>query len=229
MIDYIKLAKKKYWSPSKSYWLTNVNGMEEVVSYICYAAMPIKNGVLSTVLHPFPDHMDISYVNWVLNSDMFGDIFVTKDAEEGMRYGFKYIPKGTKEDTLFKLLALRFFHEFRRAETYTKLESEGFTPKESFWLLHHLTYSKQQNKFSLFNGNSNHYVIPRDLPFDLFSTEHVKKGHDVVTVPYYDAMDGDFSRCRFHIKKSAKTEIEKLITVSEEQTIENFKTYLRGT
>lgn len=140
----------------------------------CYSGLNIciREGEEATIYLPFPDYADIPYINWMLNTDLFGSRFITKDAEDGIYNGFKYQSSGDYYEDIFQLIALRFPFEFNLFQTWSAFRAEGYDEMESLWLMCRFAVNPETRNVSFWHGNSNHFLLQRSVPYKAFNEKN---------------------------------------------------------
>lgn len=147
----------------------------------CYYSLSgdLEKKKVVTVFLPYPERMDIPYVNWLLNDDLFGKGWVTKDAEDGIYNGFKYEGLGGEyADSMFRLVALRMPIEFHLGHTWSAFRKHGFTEMESLWLMQR--FKVEDVVVNHWYGNSNHFLMEKVLPFHKFTKENFRETYSSV-------------------------------------------------
>lgn len=151
------VEKAQKWNPTRTHYRY---AGEDYLHYACYSSVYHNTGEELTIYHPFPHLVDLPYMDWVINSDFFGKNFITKDAEEGVHYGFKARLNGeTTADRVIGFVALRFPLEFKLGDSWSKFRAIGLTEMESLWLMH--WFNASSGKLVPWSGNSNHYCLPK--------------------------------------------------------------------
>jgi len=134
MTDYVKRAEEERWSPIFSHYKYKREVWSDMA---CYSNLKHADPGKVRFLHPFPDIADISYLQWVLDSELFGSFLVSTDAEKGIREGFEAQLHGDRRDydVLFSAVALRMPFEFDLFDNWRAFRKAGFSELDSFYLM----------------------------------------------------------------------------------------------
>lgn len=101
------------------------------------------------------------YVDWLLNSEIFGDAFLTKSYEEGMEKGFQVDIHQPTNYLFMSMAGLRFPWECENCEPWCwgQFVEDGFTEVEALFLTVNSTIDEGKLHRAMYN--SNHLPIPR--------------------------------------------------------------------
>ena len=151
--------------------------VEFVTNMACYSMVWAGRPNMEQLYVWFPEHkckLIAEYVNWVLNSDLFGEAFITKDFEIGMVDGFEVNIDMPTNFLFSAMAALRFPWEqdLYRYDGwhYAKFREMGFTPKQCLFLLTGC-YIDDEGMICPSGYNSNHLPIPRSTGFANYKPE----------------------------------------------------------
>jgi hypothetical protein len=178
----VSYAKENHWHPDKSYY--NYSGVLGSGT-TCYSGLWGGFGRQNlTVYHPFPEDVPIEYINWLLNSDLFGHNFNTKDAEEGIQNGFSIKIKEDWRGVFGSMIALRYPFELGVGRfLWNEARSRGFTEEESLMIsIHFVKDSKDVVRISYFN--TNHIPIYSDVPITSYNRGSIDYGMNSISKRY---------------------------------------------
>lgn len=133
----------------------------------------------------FPEHEQADeyvrdLVNWILNSETFGKVFITKDYDEGVENGFKVDIHQPTNLIFMNLAALRYPWESGQSECYEwyypQFIDDGFTIEQALYLS--VNFDIMCGELVNAGYNTNHTPFPHGLPFEQLTLEHfeVQKG-----------------------------------------------------
>ena len=113
-------------------------------------------------------------VNWILNSETFGKVFITKDYDEGIENGFKVDIHQPTNLIFMNLAALRYPWESGQSECYEwyypQFIDDGFTIEQALYLS--VNFDIRGGQLMDANYNTNHTPFPHELPFEQITIEH---------------------------------------------------------
>lgn len=113
-------------------------------------------------------------VNWILNSETFGKVFITKDYDEGVEGGFKVDIHQPTNLIFMNLAALRYPWESGQSECYEwyypQFIDDGFTIEQALYLS--VNFDVKYGELVNAGYNTNHTPFPHGLPFEQITIEH---------------------------------------------------------
>lgn len=135
----------------------------------CYSEITYSSSMQANRLYVFFGEEAIkqaknpeAWANWVINSDMFGGAFITKDASEGLKFGFEVNTKAERILMQGGMMALRRPFEFSYFSWWDFVEL-GYDEYEAYALATNIkVFENLGVKFMVYDGaNCNHLVILR--------------------------------------------------------------------
>ena len=115
-------------------------------------------------------------VNWILNSETFGKVFITKGYDEGIENGFKVDIHQPTNLIFMNLAALRYPWESGQSECYEwyypQFIDDGFTIEQALYLS--VNFDIRDGYLEDASYNTNHTPFPHELPFEQITIEHFK-------------------------------------------------------
>lgn len=145
----------------------------------CYSGL--WNGVrgMEYLKLVFPDHRNPAigaYVQWLLNSDLFGEAFLTKDWEEGINNGFEIDIHQPTNFLFSAMAAIRFPWESEEQDgtwSWGDYRELGFSERQSLFLsINAVVIAGELVEASY---NSNHLPMPRLLSFNKYYPQHFRR------------------------------------------------------
>lgn len=177
-------AKKDSWVPSKSYFIHNGKEYKDIA---CYSPMLsiINEGSRITVFHPFPKNAPIDYINWVLNSELFGHNFHTNDANEGIEKGFIIKGQENWRDVFASMIALRYPFELGVNQfLWSYCRARGFSEEESLMISIHFTKDVDNLWLNQSIFNRNHIPFDRSTPITSYKVEAIDYNYYSISSRY---------------------------------------------
>lgn len=175
--DLIKEAELEGWDSRLSHWRDARGEIEQ--NQACYADLfNYEEGDL-WFLHPFPKVANLNYINWLINSEIFGQFFLTKDAEEGVTNGFHVVKDDEGNwDTLFAGAALRTPFEFELFDIWQFYVDNGFDGLDAFYLMHQVQWDG--GWCGVYGISNLHLSIDLNMSRRCLSPNNIRLGHNKI-------------------------------------------------
>lgn len=164
--DYKEYCKKGY-KPHSSFYGVDGDKAYYQKEYACYSTITYNDQARFDSFWVFHNKLvekDLpnlkEYINFILNSELFGDAFLTKNYENGMKFGFKVNVNQPFSYINSALMYLRWpfechsvsYHSYKKFSWgyFIKL---GFSPLESLRLSRDFMYEDGAIKNNTYNDN----------------------------------------------------------------------------
>lgn len=204
----------------------------------CYAHITYVSDVPCEYLFTFfgkdtyfdPDRI-CSWANWVINKSFYKDAFITKDVEEGLKYGFQintHVDRATMQGGMF---ALRHIFEFRKFWSWSDFINRGYDEYQSYALATHIYISGS----NIYNNpsNFNHFVMQKWSAFDTYLGKY-KSNNEKYNKPLCEGFNGipNFSPTMWGCKEKYNLEDKYdkigLTTKFTKENCDKLINYLKG-
>lgn len=151
----------------------------------CYSQVLSGYGGMEALEVWFPEHEQAGkyvrdLVNWILNSETFGKVFITKDYDQGVENGFKVDIHQPTNLIFMNLAALRYPWESGQSDCYEwyypQFIDDGFTIEQALYLS--VNFDIRGGKLVNAGYNTNHIPFPQGLLFEQLTLGYfeVQKG-----------------------------------------------------
>lgn len=163
-----------------------LEGGEEVIdkNYACYSHVWSGHPGMAQLFLHFHERGGSykEYVEWVVNSKLFGGGFKTKSFDEGVENGFEVNIHQPTNYLFMCFSAIRYPWEadvehsvnYYDGYYYPEFRKAGFTKKQSFFLMNNFILD-EEGCISENHYNSNHIPIPRGVPYKHYKLANFRK------------------------------------------------------